>query len=199
MTSAVKGRTFERESYSAEDIERLLALVESGSPTSVRNHALIVVLWQSGLRISEALDLRPADVDAARRDIFVRHGKGDKARHVAVSQEVISEVLKWSGVRASLEPPAEAPLFCTLRGGRLHATYVRDMLHRLAVRAGWEKRIHPHGFRHTYAVSLARAGVSPAFIQRQLGHSSIRTTEIYLSSIGADDIAQAIAEVDFHQ
>jgi site-specific recombinase XerD len=81
----------------------------------------------------------------------------------------------------------------------MQTQYVRDTLRVLAERAGWEKRIHPHGLRHTYAVALTRAGFSPEFIRRQLGHSHITTTSIYLSSISSEDIAQAMESVDFRR
>lgn len=195
--TAQKGRTYEREVYTPEEVDALLSFTASRSPSAVRNHALIVTLWQSGLRIDEALELRPNDVDLRRRDIFVRHGKGDKQRHVALMGETIDEIEKWLAVRDRLELPPRAPLFCTLKGTKLYSQYVRATMQRLAKRAKWTKRAHPHGFRHTYAVGMIRAGVSPAYIQRQLGHSSLATTTIYLSSISSDDIAEAIQGVDF--
>jgi integrase/recombinase XerD len=70
-------------------------------------------------------------------------------------------------------------------------------LNRLACGAGWSKRCHPHGLRHTFAVNLARNGVPAAFIQRQLGHESLATTSIYLASISTADIAESMKQVSW--
>jgi len=73
----------------------------------------------------------------------------------------------------------------------------KKTLARLAEKAGWTKRVHPHGFRHTFAVNLARNGMPVPFIQRQLGHESLATTGIYLAEISTDDIGQAMQKVEW--
>lgn len=198
--SPVKGRRYERESYTAEEIRRLLAATSGKSPTALRNYALIVTLWQSGLRINEALELRPGDVTFESTEIFVRKAKRTRGgatryRRVQCGDEALEAIQHWLAARSTLDLPAGAPLFCTLRGAKLHDTYVRAMLQRLAERAGWSKRIHPHGFRHTFAVNLARSGVPVAHIQRLLGHSSLATTSVYMSSITAEDLRESMERV----
>jgi len=83
-------------------------------------------------------------------------------------------------------------VFCTLAGGPVRADYVRNMLRRLAGRAGVEKRVHPHGFRHTYAVELRQAGTDIAVISRLLGHSSIAVTSRYLDHLTNDTAGKAL-------
>lgn len=195
--SPQKGRQYERESYTNDEVRALLKRTASNAPSAVRNHALITVLWQAGLRISEALDLRVSDFSLAESEIHVRHGKNDKARFVQCGPDAVSATARWIAVRDTLELPPNAPLFCTLKGERLNGSYVRKTLNRLARGAGWSKRIHPHALRHTFAVNLARNGVPAAFIQRQLGHESLATTSIYLASISTADIAESMKQVSW--
>jgi integrase/recombinase XerD len=74
-------------------------------------------------------------------------------------------------------------LFCTLDGEPVDPRYVRAMLQRAARRAGIEKRVHPHGLRHTHAKELEQEGIPVSEIQDQLGHVSLNTTAVYLKSI----------------
>lgn len=195
MTSPQKGRTYEKDHYSPEEIRALLAQIRTGSPTGVRNRALITLLWQSGLRVSEALALRPHDIDSRNLDVFVRHGKGNKPRHVSIAPSTVAELDAWFAARERLEIDPKSPLFCTLQGGTMKTSYVRDMLKRYAAKAGWSKRAHPHGLRHSYAIGLVRRNVSPEMIRRQLGHSSLVTTTIYLQSLTSEDIAEVMKDI----
>jgi site-specific recombinase XerD len=191
------GAHYEKEVYTPEEVRALLNANPSRSATATRNRALIATLWQSGLRITEALDLRPEDFDLDRSEIHVRHGKGDKARRVQTGPDAVEAVRTWLVTRASVSTTKASPLFCTLQGGKQKSTYVRGMLQRQAAKAHWTKRIHPHGFRHTFAVNLARNGVPVPMIQRQLGHDSLATTSVYLSAISTDDVRDAMATVEW--
>ncbi len=81
---------------------------------------------------------------------------------------------------------------CTLKGRPVQTAYVRGLLPRLAARAGIEKRVHPHGLRHTHAAELMREGVPVNVISRQLGHSSIATTARYLDHIQPQEVIEAM-------
>jgi len=80
------------------------------------------------------------------------------------------------------------PLFCTLHGTPVSDRYVRDMLRRLAAKAGLEKRVHPHGLRHTHAAELVREGVPVNVIRDQLGHASLAVTDRYLRNVAPADL-----------
>jgi integrase len=206
--SPVKGKEYPKEIYTSDEIRSVLARTSSSFPSAIRNHALIVLLWQTGLRISEALDLLPGDVDTVKNEVFVRKGKTG-ARRVASTPEVSADVERWMGRRSTLALKKNSPLFCSTmvgkQGKRLTLTYVESTFHRLATSAGVEiredrklvggKRFHPHGLRHTYSVALAEANVPPAYLQRQLGHASLNTTTVYLAGISTEDIAEAIGGV----
>ena len=103
-------------------------------------------------------------------------------------------VERWLEERGKLQAVGQgAPLFCTLKGTPTDPSYARHLLPRLAKRAGLERRVHPHGLRHTHAADLALAGVPVLAIQQQLGHSSLTTTESYLRKVGVRlDLARMI-------
>jgi site-specific recombinase XerD len=145
------------------------------------------VLYRTGLRITEALSLRPADVNAERGTIRVLHGKGDKARTVGLDPGAMAVLLRWMDRRAACGF-RNGPLFCTLAGTPVLSGYVRDMLKRLAARAGLEKRVHPHGLRHTHAAELVNEGAPMNVIREQLGHSSLATTDRYLRNVAPADV-----------
>ena len=96
--------------------------------------------------------LRVSDVDLSRHMVRVLHGKGDKATTLGLHPSATDALARWIDTRRQ-RGIRNGTLFCTLAGGPLHPQYVRNLLHRLGARAGVEKRVHPHGLRHTYAVS----------------------------------------------
>lgn len=175
--------------YPAEHYTRAecLALLDAcgATWTGRRNAALIAMLWRSGLRLAEALAVRPRDIDFGGSTIRVLHGKGDKARTVGMDAHESGNLRLWLDERGDYSP--DAPVICTRKGGQLHQSYVRAMFPRLAERAGVHRRVHAHGLRHTFAVELSRAGVPVRDIQQLLGHSSLAVTSIYLASLSPED------------
>jgi site-specific recombinase XerD len=181
-------------------MERLLAQTSGKSTSAIRNKALIILLWKSGVRISEALNLRPADIDFDRQELFVRKAKTvgrkrKKSRRPKFGERMIEPMKEWLAARAGLPLETDTPLFCTLRGRPLYATQVRTTLNRLAVKAGWTKRIHPHGLRHTYAVNLLQDGARTHTVQRMLGHESLHTTSKYLEGMTNADIDEDLKKM----
>lgn len=160
-----KQRKFPAEHYSRDECLALLAAA-GDSWIGRRNQVLISVLWRSGLRLAEALALEPKDADFFGSTLRVLHGKGDKARTVGMDGQGSSLVRLWLDERG--EGLETAPLVCTRAGGTLKQSYVRALLPRLAEKAGVRKRVHAHGFRHTFAVELLREGVPVAHIQQLL-------------------------------
>jgi integrase/recombinase XerD len=124
----------------------------------------------------------PKDVDLADGSLTVLNGKGGKRRPVVVPGG-FAEVERWLDKRGQLGLNGRHPLFCTLAGRPLAPQYVRTLLPRLAKRAGVEKRVHPHGLRHSHAVELRRRGVPLETVSAQLGHANLSTTDRYLRGI----------------
>lgn len=192
---STKGRKFPPEPLSEDEVRQLFGAM-GRSRTAIRNRALITSMWRAGLRLDEALSLRPRDIDFGARTVRVLHGKGDKARTVGIDQLFMRELTRWVEIRSTLELPDRATLFCTLQGAKMQQTYVRDMLHRLAAKAGIDHRVHPHGLRHSFAASLAREGKPPHVIQQLLGHETLTSTTEYLQTIAPTEAIAAIADRD---
>ena len=177
---ANKGRKLPPERLSSEDVRALLGACSSTAPTGIRNRALVVVLYRAGLRLEEALALVPDDVDVDAGVIHVRRRQETRAREAGIDAGAMGFVRKWLRARKSLGVGADAPLFCTLSGRRIHPAYVRQLLPRLAEKAGIDKRVHAQGLRFTHAAELAAEGMPAELIQAQLGHESLASTDRYL-------------------
>lgn len=190
-----KGLKFPPEVLTPQQVYALIDACGRG-PAGRRNRALIMVMWRAGLRCAETLALYPKDIDLERGEINVLHGKGDKARTVAIDPAAAAVVERWLEDRRKLGVNGRHRLFCVIaeptRGHQLHSAYVRELLKRLAERAGIEKRVHPHGLRHSYASYLMDQGVPIHYIRRMLGHSSISITERYVDHLNP---AQPLAAV----
>lgn len=185
-----KGQRFPAEILTPRDVESLLAGCSSRAPTGIRNRALLLTLYRCGLRISEALALKPKDVDVDAATLVVLHGKGDRSRQLAFDASVVDAMARWLDARKALgyNGRGSTPLFCTLKGRPVSAVYVRQMLSRLAVRAGIDKAVRPHGLRHTFAAELCREGVPLNVIQQALGHSNAATTSRYLAHVAPEQL-----------
>jgi site-specific recombinase XerD len=158
-----------------------------------RLRGLIVILWRAGLRVHEALALAEADLDQRRGAVLVRRGKGGRRREVGMDPWGWTELQPWLETR--LELPV-GPLFCVLtgptRGRPWSSAAARTDLRRTAVAAGVRRRFAPHQLRHAHAVEMAREGVPLIVIQRQLGHSNLGITSVYLQGIDNAEIIETV-------
>ena len=186
-----RGRRFPAEVYERDQVDALMRACSTRYPTGIRNRALIALMYRGGLRLSEALALRPSDIDWKRGIVHIRHGKGDESRRQPIDVSALDVVERWRQRRAGLGVK-RAPLFCTLEGKPLSASYVRTLLPRLARKAGIDGRVHAHGFRHTYASELARDGFSLLEIQALLGHKRASTTDRYLARVAPEQLAERV-------
>ena len=183
MTPANKGRRLPPEPLTPDEVRSLINACSPRAPTGIRNRALLVVLYRGGLRISEALSLAPKDLDRDAGTIRVLRGKGKTHRLIGLDPGAWAILQLWLERRTQLDLPRRAPVFCTLAGEPIKTAYVRALLPRLARRAGLQKRCHPHGLRHTFALELANESVPVHLIQQQLGHSSLTTTDRYIKHL----------------
>ena len=162
-------------------------------PHGLRLRALIVILWRSGLRISEALALGETDLEPTRGSLLVRRGKGGKRREVGIDDWARSQLRDWLDVRRRYPV---GPLLCVISepspGRPWKGEAVRQSLARTALRAGVRRRFAPHQLRHAHAVEMAREGVPLNVIQRQLGHANLGVTSIYLQGIDTEEIIDTI-------
>ena len=191
-----KGQKYPAEVLTPSEVTSILAQCSTRAPSGIRNRALLTLLYRSGLRISEALALRPVDVDLDKHTIRVLHGKGNKATTRGFHPSATDALARWMDTRKARAIRRGAPLFCTLQGGAMDAEYVRQVLHRLGDRAGVDKRVHPHGLRHTFAFELQDAGTPMVTISKLLGHSSIAVTSRYLDHMTNDQAVSALESID---
>ncbi len=154
---------------SVQEVLRLIDACSAASLTGIRNRALIGAMYRGGLRLGEALDLRPKDVREDLGSITVLHGKGDRRRVVGIDPAAMSLIGRWYDRRSRLNTPRNSQLFCTLAGRRMHNSYVRTLLPRLAKKAGVDKRVHSQGLRHSHAFELMLEGIPVVMIQQQPG------------------------------
>ncbi len=145
MAVSAQSRRLDADLLTPGEVERLLKACSAKAPTGIRNRAMIALAWRSGLRIGEVLALQSKDVDLAAGTIVVQHGKGDKRRVVGLDAGTAALVERWITARAVIAT-RRAPLFCTLDGEPVDASYVRHLLPRLARKAGIEKRAHAHDY-----------------------------------------------------
>ena len=195
---ANKGRKLPGEVLSASEVVALIRACGRG-PSGVRNAAIIATLFGAGLRVSEALDLRPSDLDTKHGTIRVRHGKGDRSRTVALDSSAQAYLERWLTTRSHIGLNGRQPLFCTISkgeglGSRLDSSYMRRLLPRLAAKAGIERRVHPHALRHSLATALAYEGKPLPVITAQLGHSSTAVTDRYLARIAPSDLVASVRD-----
>ena len=152
---------------------------------------MLEILYSCGLRVSELTGLRLQDLFFGEGCLRVV-GKGDKQRLVPVSARARDRVGRYLEVRPSASTACDI-LFLNNRGGRLTRVMVFTLLRQAAERAGIDKRLSPHTFRHSFATHLIEGGASIRQVQEMLGHESILTTEIY-THLDRDHLRRAVEE-----
>jgi len=173
--------------------DRAIEAEASGQKPPVRNWGILHVALDSGLRVSEICDLQVRDVilDADHASVIVRDGKGGKKRGVRIGsalREHLSEYVSWKE-RVGEATSGRAPLFVSSRGGPLTRTAVYRIFRNHADQVGIPKRFSIHSCRHTYASLLYKASdFNLRLVQKQLGHRSIQTTQIYADVLSEDAV-----------
>ena len=159
-----------------DEINQLLAAPDIATEEGVRDRALIEVMYAAGLRVSELISLRQADVDV-QAGLVVCHGKGSKERRVPIGKSAIHWLQQYSSIRAGYGKPTSPQLFLN-RGKPITRQFAWAMIKRYANKAG-VKDISPHTLRHSFATHLLQHGADSRSVQALLGHSDISTTQIY--------------------
>ncbi len=162
---------------STDEIDRIIAAVDGPSAKELRDSAMLEVLYSCGLRVSELTSLRLSDLFFGEGYIRVI-GKGDKQRLVPISAAARDRIQRYLEQRPSSRS-GEDTVFLSNRGARLTRVMIFTIIKEAARRAGIEKRISPHTFRHSFATHLLEGGAGIRQVQELLGHESILTTEIY--------------------
>lgn len=188
VARAVKPPTPSRRLPKSLPLDDVLALLEGAGgdspadgPLTLRNRALLEVLYSTGARISEAVGLDLDDIDTEARSVLLR-GKGGKQRLVPVGRPAIAALEAYlvrgrpELVRRGRGGPA---IFLNARGGRLSRQSAWQVLQDSAERAGIAAAVSPHTLRHSFATHLLDGGADVRVVQEMLGHASVTTTQIY--------------------
>jgi len=175
---------------STDEIDRILAAVDRTTPKGVRDTAMLELLYSCGLRVSELVSLRLCDLFFGEGYIRVI-GKGDKQRLVPVSDLACEKVYAYLDCRKGSRSGEEV-LFLSNRGRRLSRVMVFTVIKQAVLRAGIDKRVSPHTFRHSFATHLLEGGASIRQVQEMLGHENIATTEIY-THLNTDRLRETVA------
>lgn len=160
------------------EIVALLESMETDSPIRVRNRTILLLLYATGLRVSELTSLDLANVDFTERIVTVV-GKGNKERIVPMGETARKALLKYLPYRKELSTGGENALFLNRNGGRLTSRMVANVIRDACDALGVQKNIHPHTLRHSFATHLLENGANIRVIQEMLGHSSLSTTQVY--------------------
>lgn len=162
------------------EIDRLIGAIDRTSREGQRNRAILETLYSCGLRVSELCNLKLSDLYL--KEGFVKvEGKGSKQRLVPVSSRAVNELENYFPDRNSgfVKPGYEDYVFISRFGKNISRIMVFHIIKELAEKAGLNKNISPHTFRHSFATHLLEGGANLRAIQCMLGHESIGTTEIY--------------------
>jgi integrase/recombinase XerD len=165
---------------SLEDVDRLLARPDPSTPRGLRDKALIELLYATGMRVSELVALKPADLHL-EEGYLTCTGKGDKQRIVPLGHEAADWVRRYMREgRGTLAGGATPWLFVNARdGGPLSRVGFWKVLKEYGLKAGISQRLSPHMLRHSFATHLLERGADLRAIQLMLGHADLSTTQIY--------------------
>ena len=179
------------------EVEQILEAIDLSSPEGLRNRAIIETLYSSGMRVTELTELRLTNLYA---DIgFLRVlGKGNKERIVPIGKDALKYVQRYTQhVRVHLDVQSghEDYVFLNRRGTKLSRVMIFNIVKEATAKAGIQKKVSPHTFRHSFASHLVEGGANLRAVQDMLGHVSITTTEIY-AHLDRDYLRQVIT--DYH-
>ncbi|MCE7990345.1 MAG: site-specific tyrosine recombinase XerD [Roseivirga sp.] len=179
------------------EIDKIFEAIDHSTPQGMRNRAMLETLYSSGLRVSELVNLKMANIlfDVG----FLRVvGKGNKERLVPIGREAMKFINIYREevrVHQDIKPGHEAFLFLNRRGRQLTRQMIFITIKDLVATSGLKKKVSPHTFRHSFATHLIEGGADLRAVQEMLGHESITTTEIY-THLDRDYLKQVIQE--FH-
>lgn len=167
-----------------DEVERMLSVIPLDTELGLRDRAIVELLFSSGLRVSELVNLNRDHINTTRREFMVR-GKGQKDRPVFIGKAAAEHVVNYLSARLDNLPPlflSYSKNNITSTGGdyrRLTSRSIQRMVSNYARLAGITKHVSPHTMRHSFATDLLMNGADIRSVQSMLGHSSITTTQVY--------------------
>ena len=173
----MKRNTRRAEVYAVSEVEMLLS-----APSQPRDRAFLMTVYAGGLRLSEATHLQTSDIDRARLQLRVRHGKGAKERVLPLSQRLLQELKSYWLAQRARRPGYDSPwLFLGERPDEpINRSTGQNIYYRAAAKSGLRRKGGIHVLRHSFASHCIEAGMDLPLVQRLLGHTSLLTTARYL-------------------
>jgi integrase/recombinase XerC len=163
----------------AETIGRLLQLNDDSDALQVRDVAIFELIYSSGLRLAELINIDLDDIDLAQQQLMVT-GKGNKTRYLPVGSKAVSAVQRWLRLRQDYSKDSNlAALFLSRQGKRISPRNVQSRLNQLIQKQALAQHISPHMLRHSFATHLLESSSDLRAVQELLGHVNIATTQIY--------------------
>ncbi len=182
----------------ADEMQKLISIPNTRYLTGIRNKAILKLMLNCGLRVSEITKLRPSDINLTAKKLRITDGKGGVDRDLNFKEETANILKAWKQAR----PKGSQYFFTTIKdkkaaagkdqtfnsekGKQLSTRYIQFMIKRYAKKAGIEKDITPHTLRHSYATFYIRQAGSVLTLQRILGHAYLATTLIYVHLANKD-------------
>ncbi|WP_245620786.1 site-specific tyrosine recombinase XerD [Roseivirga seohaensis] len=179
------------------EIDKILAAIDHSKAEGMRNRAMLETLYSSGLRVTELISLKISNIHFEIGFLRIL-GKGNKERLVPIGREALKYINMYREevrVHLDIKPGHESFLFLNRNGKQLTRQMVFIVIKDLVVKAGLQKIVSPHTFRHSFATHLIEGGADLRAVQEMLGHESITTTEIY-THLDRDYLKQIIK--DYH-
>lgn len=160
-----------------DQVDRLLS-GNATSPLEMRDHAMMELMYSSGLRLSELVNLDVVDLDLRAGQVKIL-GKGNKTRYLPVGQQAREALNSWLKLRESIAKSGEQAVFVNNRGSRLSQRAVQKRMSELAQRTQLGVHVHPHMLRHSFASHMLESSGDLRSVQELLGHANISTTQVY--------------------
>jgi integrase/recombinase XerD len=167
------------------EIEQVDEILRAAETSNGRDYLLLRFMWRTGVRVSEALNVTPNDIEFKNRVINIRKAKRGRQRRVPLDQDTLKMLSEYV---LSINIPEDQPIF----------PVKRDRVFKIVKKYGniVGLKIHPHTLRHSFAVHMVRSGTDLRRLQLMLGHTNLSTTQVYLQ-FNDDDLREAYEKVAF--
>jgi integrase/recombinase XerD len=165
--------------------EKVHEILRCAAACSLRDYLILRVLWESGVRVSELAALTPGDLEPHNQVINVVNGKGNKSRRVYIDSSTMDMLCDYILSAGTL---GDRAIF------GVKTNQMRNIVKRYGKLAGVD--VHPHTFRHSFAIHLIRSGLDLRRVQQLLGHSNLNTTQVYLQ-FKDEDLREGYNKVEF--
>jgi integrase/recombinase XerC len=176
----VSGPSIQKKLPNLLDVDEINRLLNEGpqNPLKLRDYAMMELMYSSGLRLAEMVNLNLDAIDLTQGQVQVL-GKGNKTRYLPIGSKACKALNRWLEARVNIVTEGELAVFINNRGNRLSPRAVQQRMAQIGREQGLDKHVHPHMLRHSFASHLLESSGDLRAVQEMLGHADISTTQIY--------------------